>query len=177
MTDAAVVDLAVRLWSRRVLTPSGCWEWAGARNDYGYGLINIGRTERVHRIAYVLRNGPIDKADRVLHRCDNPPCFNPSHLFKGTAQDNTDDMHAKGRWKKPRSPIGSLNNLAILNEADVLVIIERLLAGETRTRIALDYGVTIGAVSRIAVGKNWKHLTAGRGIVKSTRGIKRASNS
>jgi hypothetical protein len=131
----------------------------------------------VHRAAFAIWNGPLEEGVKVLHRCDNPPCFNPDHLFAGTAQDNTDDMHAKSRWKQPCAPIGELNNLAVLKESDVLVVIERLLAGETRTKIANDYGVTIGAISRIAVGKNWKHLTAGRGIIKSTRGIKRAERN
>jgi len=88
-------------------------------------------------------------------------------------KENSDDMHSKSRWIQPIVPQGEHCNLAKLSESQVLAIIERLLVGETRTRIAHDFNVTISAVSRIAVGSNWKHLTAGRGIVKSTRGVKR----
>jgi hypothetical protein len=177
--DMFHVGIVARLMTYRTITDTGCWVWTRAVNDAGYGLIRTGGrpdgwTERVHRVAFALWVGPIECGVRVLHRCDNPPCFNPDHLFTGTAQDNTDDMLKKGRWRQPRTFIGEDGTNAKLRQADVEIVIERLLRGDTRTAIAQDFGVTIGAISRIAVGKNWKHLTVGRGIVKSTRGIKRA---
>ena len=176
-TDVLGCDAADRLMSSRTITPAGCWEWSGARNGHGYGIIRIGGragwTERCHRVSYALFIGPVAPGVKVLHRCDNPPCFNPEHLFGGTPQDNTNDMLSKGRWRKPRPVRGERNAKAKLTEVAVGAAIDRLLRGDTRTAIAKDYGVTIGAISRIAVGKNWKHLTAGRGIVKSTRGVRR----
>ncbi len=77
---------------------AGCWEWTGATAYYGYGKVGLdGRTTRVHRAVYEAIFGPIPDGLFVLHRCDNPPCFRPDHLFLGTAGDNFHDMLAKGR--------------------------------------------------------------------------------
>lgn len=177
---ASTFDESVRsrLLARRVVTPSGCWEWSGARNSYGYGIIRVGGrggwTERCHRVSHAISGGVVVRGLKVLHRCDNPPCFNPDHLFSGSASDNTADMHAKGRWKKPRVSRGSAAGTAKLTEAQVESIIGRLLSGETRTSVGVYFGVSMATISKIATGKNWAHLTAGRGIEKSTRGVKRS---
>ena len=90
-----------RIWepARRRETASGCWEWLGSRKPKGYGQLSNGqgRVLYVHRVAYELLHGPIAADEQVLHRCDNPPCFAPAHLFAGSAADNTHDMMAKGR--------------------------------------------------------------------------------
>lgn len=75
-----------------------CREWQGSRTWFGYGSIwREGRTWVVHRWVWTLANGPIPEGMRVLHRCDNPPCFRLDHLFLGTHQDNMTDMVEKGR--------------------------------------------------------------------------------
>ena len=76
----------------------GCIEWTGAANQYGYGRRQWkGRVVYVHRLAYEQAHGPIPPGLFVLHRCDNPPCYNPDHLFLGTQRDNLQDMSRKGR--------------------------------------------------------------------------------
>lgn len=75
-----------------------CWEWTARRMPRGYGVTYMGgKTELAHRVAWTIANGEIHDGLFVLHRCDNPPCCNPSHLFLGTDQDNVDDMMRKGR--------------------------------------------------------------------------------
>lgn len=85
--------------------PNGCWIWmGGVRNADGYGLISLSAvcsSKLTHRISFVLHRGPIFNGVCVLHRCDNPPCVNPDHLFLGKEVDNVHDMLKKGRHKTP----------------------------------------------------------------------------
>ena len=90
-----------RFWMRVDQSdPDGCWEWQGGRsNRGGYGLVGVGKAKnaKAHRIAYELANGPFDSDLFVCHRCDNPPCCRPDHLFLGTNADNAADRERKGR--------------------------------------------------------------------------------
>ncbi len=78
-------------------TKTGCWEWTGTRSPYGYGsFAEKGKTFRAHRFSYELFKGPITKPE-ICHKCDNPPCVNPEHLFQGTRSENQRDSVAKKR--------------------------------------------------------------------------------
>ena len=76
-----------------------CWVWTAGVSRFGYGELAIGggKKIRAHRFAWVLSHGPVPNGLFVLHRCDNPPCVNPEHLWLGTRVDNIADMVAKGR--------------------------------------------------------------------------------
>lgn len=96
--------IEVAFWAQ-VRRDEACWEWQAARNSGGYGWFRFGpsRTSTgAHRVAYELVNGPIPAGLGVLHRCDNPPCCNPAHLFLGTNQDNVTDKVNKGRHPNSR---------------------------------------------------------------------------
>jgi hypothetical protein len=92
-----------RLWDRIKRTPSGCWEFQGARNGrLKYGNLSFrGRYQPAHRVAYELTNGAIPEGLVVMHSCDNPPCINPEHLSLGTIADNNADRDRKGRGYIP----------------------------------------------------------------------------
>lgn len=98
-------SLAERLAASLVRTEAGCLEWTGATLK-GYGQIGDGdKVLYAHRVAYVLANGSIPDDVDVLHRCDNPPCCDPAHLFSGTQAENMADMIAKGRaWWQRATP-------------------------------------------------------------------------
>jgi hypothetical protein len=87
-----------RLWAKVTQTPT-CWPRSGAQDKDGYTRLHAGGREiRAHRLAWELANGSVVPAGAcVLHRCDNPPCVRPDHLFLGTKGDNNRDRHGKGR--------------------------------------------------------------------------------
>lgn len=92
-------DVSYRLM-KNVDKSSGCWVWIGHRAKSGYGRIqNKGKKVRSHRLSYETYVGKIPDGMNVLHRCDNPPCINPDHLFLGTHKDNMKDAQNKGRFR------------------------------------------------------------------------------
>jgi hypothetical protein len=92
-------SLEQRLWTKIAkASKNECWPWLAHRNEHGYGTIQSGRKSLLaHRIVYELVHGPFPMPMKVLHRCDNPACCNPAHLWLGTQADNIADMNTKGR--------------------------------------------------------------------------------
>jgi hypothetical protein len=152
---AAIVS--ERFWShvdRR--GPDDCWLWKGARFSSGYGRVRMGGgTITAHRLGWVLAHGDIPVDIQVCHRCDNPPCCNPAHLFAATCRDNIADCITKGRRADHR---GVKHPCAKLTEADVLEIRRRWEAREPLAAIAPDFGITRAMVSIIGLRRAWTHL-------------------
>lgn len=87
-----------RFWSKVHITEDGCWEWTGCLFKKGYGC--FGKNSYAHRVAWILIHGSeIPAGKQICHSCDNRKCVRVSHLFLGSAKDNTQDMIAKGRDK------------------------------------------------------------------------------
>lgn len=126
---------------------TGCREWQGAIGIKGYG--RVGGGGKAHRAAWELTNGPIPDGLCVLHRCDNPPCCEPAHLFLGTKADNNRDMYAKGR-ANPYDRHGERNPANKLSDAQRVEIVRRYRSGEAlQQQLADEYGVTQTRVSQI----------------------------
>lgn len=115
-TGVAVIPkppLDERFWAKvGISAEDRCWEWSGNRNPKGYGSFSPywppvrGATKIAHRWAWMLANGTeVPDGLLVLHRCDNPPCCNPGHLWLGTAADNSADMVLKGRSHTGRKQV------------------------------------------------------------------------
>jgi hypothetical protein len=154
-----------RFWSKvaKIDDDNSCWLWKGTIRKNGYGQFSIGnphfggRTILAHRMAYELAVAPIAPGEQINHHCDNPPCCRPSHLYAGNAQDNMDDIMARGRAVRyDRS--GSSNPRARLTEAEVLEIRRRYNQGDTRSALAAAFGISRGALDHITSGRHWKHL-------------------
>lgn len=132
---------------------SGCWLWLGVIDHKGYGTISINnRTVLAHRASFEAKHGPIDRGLCVLHRCDEPLCINPDHLFRGTQLDNLHDMMQKGRHRTMR---GEKSCHAKLTTAQVLAI--RSDARPVKI-IAAEYGVSGHSIYEIKARRNWAHV-------------------
>jgi hypothetical protein len=153
------MDEVDRFWERVEKTQT-CWNWIGAKQTGGYGHFYLGtvngkKVKRLaHRYSYELHNGPIPAGMDVLHKCDNPGCVNPEHLFLGTQATNDADRDAKGRQAR-----GSEHGMAKLTEAQVREMRAAYAAGGvTYKELGQKYGVS-GAQAHCAIaGVWWKHL-------------------
>lgn len=149
--DSIEARLARYGWA---VTETGCHEWQGLRNSVsGYGVVRLpGRTQDyAHRVRYRLEHGEIPEGMSVCHRCDNPPCCNPRHLFLGAHAVNMRDSA-----DKLRHAYGERNGHAKLSTEQVREIRALCASGVSQTEAGARYGVTQGAVWAIVSGKNWK---------------------
>lgn len=176
--DDLAANVAARLDAKldKTSDPNGCWLFTGkARSSFGYGLMYIGREHRkaghgnspTHRIAYVLANRDLPDGKWILHRCDNPPCCNPDHLFAGTHEENMADMMKKQRQQKQK---GDEKDCAIYTGAQALAVVALARDGKSSTEIEKTLGVDKRFVSRVRIGVAWTSVTGlGRGELKSKR--------
>ncbi len=134
-----------RLMKKIHISESHCWEWSTPFNTYGYGLIHIKRKQLMaHIVAYRIYKGSTNGLC-VLHKCDNPPCCNPDHLFLGTKKDNTQDMMRKGRGL-----VGEKNGQSKLTNLQAQEIRELAKTKQyTQKQIGLMFGITASTVNAI----------------------------
>jgi len=149
----------VRFWEKVAIKENGCWLWIGAVDARGYGaILKDGKIQKAHRLSYEIAHGPAGDL-LVLHRCDNPPCVNPQHLFAGTDADNMADMRAKGRANTPR---GESVKAAKLTERDIWEMRHMWENGISTRKIAAYFPVNHSTVYNIVSGKKWAHVTGER---------------
>jgi hypothetical protein len=128
---------------------SGCFLWLAAINPQGYGKIGFGgKHMRAHRAAWLTSKGPIPDGLDVCHRCDNPICVNPDHLFLGTHDANMADRQAKAR-----AAVGVRHGSARITPEIAQAIYDHTAP---QREIAALFGVSKGLVSKIKTGKLWR---------------------
>lgn len=129
---------------------SGCWEWSRFRNKAGYGYFKWkSKLTMAHRVAYELAIGEIPDGMYVLHKCDNPPCCNPDHLWLGTKDDNNKDKKAKNRGRSAPKKLDAPR--AALLKWD-------LVHGFGFRETARKFGVSLPTVLYICDGKAWRYV-------------------
>lgn len=153
--------MSERFWEKvDVRGPDECWEWQAHAGTQRRGSFMVGskrdgthRLVMAHRIAYELHYGSIPEGMEVCHKCDNPPCCNPAHLFIGTHKENMEDMATKGR-----SSQGERDSQAILTAEQVREIRAHRASGMMYKDIAKLYNVSKAAIGAIARRDRWKHI-------------------
>jgi hypothetical protein len=135
---------------------NGCWIYQGSIGQDGYGKIRLKNGYyRAHRImAQLTLKEYLTETDVIAHRCDQPKCINPDHLFVTTALGNMQD-----RDQKKRGSFGEKCPLSKLKVEQVREIRSRFQAGESMGEISKDYPVTYGAVQALVRGRTWKNVT------------------
>lgn len=158
-----------RFWSKvEKKEGDSCWEWIGCKDAHGYGEFPTKfrkKHTRGHQMSWIIHFGEIPDGLGVLHRCDNPSCVNPKHLFLGTQADNNRDMNEKGRrrsrflYGENHPQHGTNSKFHKLTEDQVKEIRRLKLTGEyTLREIAEMFGVTHGVINNICQGRKWKWL-------------------
>lgn len=150
-------NTAEGFWARldRSAGADGCWAWQGHADRDGYGEVavyGVGHL-RAHRAAWFYTHGTDPVGSYVLHRCDNPKCCNPAHLFLGTAADNHADSVGKGRHSH-----GVKHGMAKLDEARVRAIRAAADDGQTYVAIARLHGVSPQTAACVAKRSTWAHV-------------------
>lgn len=148
LTDDEIIQ---RSFSKIQISEKGCWIWTGIKQGSGKLYGRVKHNVSAHRFFYEFYNGKIPQGMNVCHRCDDPTCCNPNHLFLGTQKENVHDAMSKGRL-----PRGLTHGMAVLTEEKVLAI-----RNDPRPQraIARDYNLAQSHVWRIKHGLSWRHLS------------------
>lgn len=142
-----------RFWSYVKKTDT-CWLWTGCSTHLGYAQIGVNyKLISVHRFSWEIHNGPIPEGKWVLHKCDNPSCVRPDHLFLGTPKDNTQDMLHKHRDNGPK---GERQHCHKFTAEEVMKI---RASTDSQSEIARQYKVNQSTISHIINHQTWKHIT------------------
>lgn len=147
------LNTEIRFKSRIKKNINGCWIWSGCKYVSGHGALKVNnRKIRAHRFSYELFVGKIPEGMMVCHKCDNPPCVNPKHLFLGTQKDNIHDAIKKGRF-------GGEHHHSVLKEKDILNIRRLYDSGSyKKVDIAKIFNISQPHIGRIIKREAWKYV-------------------
>lgn len=146
-------EAVARFWSYVIKNKANeCWGWRAAIDAYGYGAFSVdNRMTKAHRFSYWVHLGPLPERLCVCHRCDNPACCNPDHLFLGTQSENCADQYRKGHYY-----YGATHQWAKLTEDKVRLIRDSTVPAKI---LAPQFGVSRRNINMIRARASWKHVT------------------
>ena len=159
-----------RFWAKVAKSEEkdSCWLWIASKDDAGYGRFSIGRQDlRAHRFSWMQSNGPIPYHGSyhgmcVCHKCDNPSCVNPSHLFLGTNADNAIDKAAKGRSTKGRPAKnivrGESSGKSILTSLGVIEMRRLYNLGHNARSLSIKFNVSPTTILDAVKRRTWAHI-------------------
>jgi hypothetical protein len=144
-----------RLFASCEIKSNGCWIYKKGKDLDGYGVISIkNKTDKAHQVAYLTFVGQIMKGMHVCHKCDNPSCINPVHLFLGTGRENMHDKIKKGRDRVK----GEESVISKLTDDQVRSLRQDFINGIKYAQLGPKYNITPEQASNIVRRKVWKHL-------------------
>ena len=150
-------NMEERFWTKVIKSSSEkCWLWQAFVNPDGYGQFRYkDRMVNAHRISWKLSGNSISNGEVICHKCDNPSCVNPKHLFSGTQTDNIKDMDNKGRRG---SAIGEKSGRSKLTEKEVLEIRKLRKQGYKLKEISKKFNVSLYTIYDISNRRTWRHI-------------------
>lgn len=154
------IPMPAKFWLKVRISPwKSCWEYTGKLGHYGHGIFKLGQKRfQAHRVAWELVNGLIPNGKFICHKCDNPPCCNPDHLYVGDAKTNGRDSSIRNRYPDRK---GEKHSLAVLNNANVIKIRNEFNPRiVTRKMLAERYSVSISTIKDVLSRRHWSHVTA-----------------
>lgn len=156
----SIEDLTRLLSKAKRNTINNCLEFTGSLNNGGYGTISFRKKIwKAHRMSWVLTKGEIPNGKFVLHKCDNPKCIDPKHLFLGTQAENIIDCKNKKRWGLPKPTFGTQNHFAKINPKIVLKM--RLIRKKNKLsykKIGELFNISTMTAFRAIKGESWKQI-------------------
>lgn len=139
-------------------TSGDCWVWKRGKTEDGYGRVRINKVLLLaHRVSLAISGVKVPSNKCVLHKCDNPPCCNPNHLYLGSRLDNAKDRDRRGR-RDPLKISGEKHWMAVLTDEKVIRIRKLYSDGIRQADISREMGVSDGIISHVVNGNSWKHV-------------------
>lgn len=133
-----------------------CWQWMGSGKHDGRGQLKIGGRHWIaSRYSWHIHRGEIPDGKNVLHKCDNPSCVNPDHLFLGTQADNAGDMLSKSRSARGES--ASKSKLTPEQVSEIKKTYRKGRHGFGSPSLAVKFGVSCQSILQIIRGNSWKY--------------------
>lgn len=155
MPELLISDL-MRFWSKvDRKNKNECWNWESSKNENGYGKFCINyKLYKAHRVSYFIKYNKDPRNLLICHKCNNPSCVNPYHLFSGTHKENIEQAVSEGRSRIIK---GSKNQLAKLQESEVIEI-KKLKGLINKHEVAKRFHVASATIYDIWADRTWSHI-------------------